>query len=304
VKEAYSDMSGNNRLTVKRIHPFDIFNCVFLGFLAILVIVPFYYTVVLSLIGDQNVYVMNPGILLPPKIDFRNYVLVFKFSDIPRSFLNSFIIVVFGVAYNMFLTITMAYGFSKKKFPGRNFLFNVVVFTMYFGGGLIPFYLLVDSLGLREHLASVIIPVGLSTFNMIILKNFFQEIPPALEESARIDGAGNIRILIQILLPMMGPALATLVLFYSVDRWNEWFLASLFLSKSVLYPIQLQLRQILFTGTSFTIPAGAAVAVNRPVFNTGIQAASIIIIMFPVMMIYPFLQRFFVKGIMIGAIKS
>lgn len=279
---------------------FDYFNFIFLGFLGLLVIFPFYHTVVLSLTTEKE-YMTNPEIMFPKVISFINYRYVFEYSTIFRSFLNSVIIVVAGVAYSMFLTITMAYGFSKKNYPGKNLFMNMVIFTMFFGGGLIPFYLLVDDLHLRDTLASVIIPFGLSVFNMVIMKNFFEQLPKEIEESASIDGAGPIRTLVQILLPLVTPALATLSLFYAVDRWNEWFFSGLFIGKRELFPIQLILRDILFSSNgSINIPQEAGIRS----FSEGIKATSVVIVIVPIMMVYPFLQRYFVKGIVVGAIKS
>lgn len=283
----------------RRTDAFDLFNILFLTLLALLVIIPFYYTVVLSLTSEKA-YMTNPNLLYPKTVSFINYKHVLEFSGIPRSFLNSVFIVVVGVAYSMFLTVTLAYGFSKKSFPGKGFLMNLVIFTMFFSGGLIPFYLLVDDLHLRNSIFAVIIPFGLSVFNMVIMKNFFEQLPKELEESACMDGAGPTRILVQILLPLVMPALATLSLFYAVDRWNEWFFAGLFIGKKEMFPIQLILRDILFSTNSIDIPQEAGVRT----FSQGIKATSVILIMTPIMLVYPFLQRYFVKGIVVGAIKS
>jgi putative aldouronate transport system permease protein len=284
----------------RKIDAFDIFNMVFLGLLGLIVILPFYHTVVLSL-TTEKAYLENPNLLFPETVSLINYKYVFQYSTIFRSFFNSTVIVVAGVAYSMFLTITMAYAFSKKAFPGRNFFINLVIFTMFFNGGLIPFYLLIDSLELREKLLAVILPFGLSVFNMIVMRTFFEQLPKELEESASIDGAGPIRILVQIILPLVMPAVATLSLFYAVERWNEWFFASLFISKKELFPIQLILREILFSSTgSLNIPQEAGIRS----FSEGIKATSVVIVIVPIMMVYPFLQRYFVKGIVVGAIKS
>jgi len=294
---AINKSSKTKRL--KRYNWFDVSNVILLTFLALLVLIPFYYVLVISFVSEAE---YNTSTLLFPKEPIlNNYRSIIFASGLLNSFKNSAFVVVIGVAYNMALTITMSYGLSKKNFPGRALFFNMVIFTMYFSGGLIPYYLLVRNLGLRDSLFSIILPFGLNVFNVIILKNFMQQIPPEMEESAKIDGANPIRILAQIILPMVVPALATLTLFFTVDRWNEWFSAMLFINNRSLYPVQLMLREILTTGSTLqNVPS----EISLKSFGEGIRSASVVVVMFPVMCIYPFLQRYFVKGIMIGAIKS
>ena len=294
------DISRNARIyTKKRVDWFNIVNIIVLTFLALMVIFPFYYVLVVSFVSEAE---YNTSSLLYPKNPITNhYQTIILHSGLLNSFRNSGIVVVLGIVYNMLLTISMSYGLSKKNFPGRALLFNLVIFTMYFSGGLIPYYLLVRNLGLRDSLFSIVLPFGLNVFFMIILKNFMQQIPAELEESAKIDGANQLRILVQIIIPMVVPAIATLILFYSVDRWNEWFSAMLFINNRALYPVQLMLREILTTGSTLqNVPSEIS---YRP-FGEGIKSASVMVVMLPVMCIYPFLQKYFVKGVMIGAIKS
>ena len=240
--------------------------------------------------------------LLPSSPTLKGYKTVFDYPDVWIGYGNSVFYTVFGVIFSMFLTTTLAYGLSKKDYPGRALFQNMVIFTMYFGGGLIPFFLLVKQLGLMNTRWAIVIPSALSVFNMIILRNFFEQLPPDLEEAATLDGAGPLRIFWQIDLPLVKPAMATLVLFYAVGRWNEWFNASLFLGNAKYWPMQLELRQILWSSSSIAenIPPEA----GRPAFSEGLKAAAVMLTMLPIMMVYPFLQRYFVKGVMIGAIKS
>ena len=285
----------------KKIEGFDVFNIIILGILMLAVIMPFYYTTVKSFMTERE-YVHGGLLLWPKDFTWINYEQVFAAKSLIRSFFNTLINVVLGVTYSMFLTTTLAYGLSKKGYPGRNLFQLLIVFTMFFSGGLIPFFLLVKSLGLIGSRFSIILPMGLSVFNMIIMRNFFEQLPHELEEAAEIDGASPLRIFIQIELPLVKPVIATLVLFYSVDRWNEWFYTSLFLPTSRLWPIQLQLRQILQVTRQFMkdIPSEAGL---QP-FSEGLKASAMVITMVPIMLVYPFLQRYFVKGVMIGAIKS
>ncbi|MCI9327713.1 MAG: carbohydrate ABC transporter permease [Lachnospiraceae bacterium] len=285
----------------KKVELFDIVNTLILTFLMVIVLLPFYFTVVRSFMTQQD-FMMNGASLWPEHFTLGNYRDIFVGSNMLRSFRNSVLYTVSGVAFSMFLTTTMAYGLSKKNYPGRALIQNMVIFTMYFGGGLIPFFLLIKDLGMMNTRWAVIIPLSFNVFNLIILRNFFEQLPPDLEESATLDGANPLQIFWCISLPLVKPALATLVLFFAVGRWNEWFHSSLFLGNAQLWPMQLELRQILWSSASFaeSIPA----EVGRLSFSEGIKAAAVMVTMLPIMCVYPFLQKYFVKGVMIGAIKS
>ena len=285
----------------KKIETFDIVNVCVLTLLMLIELIPFYLTIIQSFMTQQE-YIMNSSTLWPKEPTLGNYRDIFVGSTMVRSFGNSVFYTVVGVIFSMFITTTLAYGLAKKGYPGRAFFQNMVIFTMYFSGGLIPFFLLVKQLGLINTRWAIIIPSACSIFNMIILRNFFEQLPPDLDEAATLDGAGPLRIFWTIDLPLVKPAIATLVLFYAVSRWNEWFHASLFLGNAKLWPMQLELRQILWSSSGIVdnIPPEA----GRPAFSEGLKAAAVMVTMLPIMMVYPFLQRYFVKGVMIGAIKS
>ena len=285
----------------KKIETFDIVNVCVLTLLMLIVLIPFYLTIIQSFMTQQE-YIMNSSTLWPKEPTLGNYRDIFVGSTMVRSFGNSVFYTVVGVIFSMFITTTLAYGLAKKGYPGRAFFQNMVIFTMYFSGGLIPCFLLVKQLGLINTRWAIIIPSACSIFNMIILRNFFEQLPPDLDEAATLDGAGPLRIFWTIDLPLVKPAIATLVLFYAVSRWNEWFHASLFLGNAKLWPMQLELRQILWSSSGIVdnIPPEA----GRPAFSEGLKAAAVMVTMLPIMMVYPFLQRYFVKGVMIGAIKS
>lgn len=285
----------------KKVETFDIVNVCVLTLLMLIVLIPFYLTIIQSFMTQQE-YIMNSSTLWPKEPTLGNYRDIFVGSTMVRSFGNSVFYTVVGVIFSMFITTTLAYGLAKKGYPGRAFFQNMVIFMMYFSGGLIPFFLLVKQLGLINTRWAIIIPSACSIFNMIILRNFFEQLPPDLDEAATLDGAGPLRIFWTIDLPLVKPAIATLVLFYAVSRWNEWFHASLFLGNAKLWPMQLELRQILWSSSGIVdnIPPEA----GRPAFSEGLKAAAVMVTMLPIMMVYPFLQRYFVKGVMIGAIKS
>jgi len=286
---------------LKSVTPFDVVVYTGLTLIGLVMVLPFYYTVVVSL-SDQITAISSPNMLIPRVIDFQNYREILQYSTLIASLRNSLFIVVFGVLYNMFLTAITAYGFSKTSFPGKKLIMNLMLLTMYFGGGLIPFYLVVTKLGLQNSLAVMIIPTGFSIFYMLVMKSYFQSIPKELMESARIDGAGEFRVLLQIVLPLSLPILATLSLYYAVDRWNDWFNAMIFISKKDLYPIQLALRDIIGNAQGVkTPPPGINM---KPRYAEGIKMASVVFCMLPILVLYPFLQKYFVRGLLVGAVKE
>lgn len=287
---------------MKRFKLFPIVNFVFLTLLAVVTVFPFYYVLVLSFSNLQD-YLSNSIILFPKSFNFDAYVYVFSRSLLRKGLVNTLLITFFGVLYNMFLTVPMAYALSKR-FPGRNLVLNFVIVTMFFGGGLIPFYLTVsNTLKLSNSLLAVILPYGINSFFMIIMKNYFATLPKELEESARMDGAREMTILWRIILPLSLPILATFTLFYAVDRWNEWFNAMLFMRDESLYTLQLVLRDIVITMTDTQSQQLHDVA-RRQVFNGAVKAATIVIATVPIMLVYPFVQKYFAQGMLVGAIKS
>jgi putative aldouronate transport system permease protein len=285
----------------KKLTAFDIVIYAFLTLGGLMMILPVYYAEVISL-SDQTTALKNPIMLIPGVIDFSSYKIIFEYSTLWMSLINSTLVVAFGVTYNLLLTTLTAYAFSKDSFPGKKLFMNLIVFTMYFGGGLIPFYLLVKNLGLIDHLAVMILPTGLSIFYMLIMKSFFEKLPKDLLESARIDGANEIYVLFKIILPISLPIMATIGLFYAVDRWNDWFNAMIFINDKALYPIQLALRDILgSTEANVKVPPGMNF---KPVYAEGVKMASVIVAMLPIAIIYPFLHKYFAKGLLIGSVKE
>lgn len=280
---------------------FDVLNVIILLLLALVVIIPFYFTIIRSFLTQQE-YVMRGTPLWPETPTIGNYRDIFIGTSMLRSFFNSVLYTVLGTAFSMFLATTMAYGLSKKNYPGRNLFQSMIIFTMYFGGGTVPFFLLLKDLGLYGNRFAVVIALAFNAFNMIILRNFFESLPPDLEEAAMLDGASPLRIFWQIVLPLMKPALATVTLYFVVDRWNEWFWSSLVLIDRNLWPMQLELRQIMWSSSAMA--ADVPAELGRKTYAEGMKAAAVIVTMLPIMCIYPFLQKYFAKGVMIGAIKS
>lgn len=248
--------------------------------------------------------VQHSGLLLYPKgFNFDAYISVFKNPMITLGFSNTLIYVIFGTAVNLMLTSLGAYALSRKDLYWKNIIMLIIVFTMFFSGGLIPFYLTVTHLGLLNKRLALIIPSAINTTNLIIMRTSFKTIPDGIEESATMDGANDFTILFRIVLPLSLPVVAVMTLFYSVSHWNSWFNAMIFLRNRALYPLQLILREILILNSTESMVTDISATEKEPVSET-IKYATIMVSIVPIMMIYPFLQKYFVKGIMIGALKG
>jgi putative aldouronate transport system permease protein len=280
---------------------FTYLNIIVLGIWAIVVIFP-YYSSFLASITTKKEYTLHPLMLFPTTFSIDAYVYLLKASNLLSGYKNTLILLVLGVPYNMVITLCTAYALAHKDYPGKRLFTILVIFTMYFSGGLIPFYLLIKSLGLMNSLAAIILSYGANTFYAILIRNFLQSIPAELEESAKIDGANELKIFIRILLPLTLPILATVILFFAVDRWNEWFNVLLLVRDSKKWTIQIVLRNIVFT--TLDDMTSRVVSVNKPNFSLGLRMAAVFMTMTPIMILYPFVQKYFMKGIMIGAVKG
>lgn len=277
---------------------------VFLSFLALMMIYPFYNVIVVSLTSYQN-STLTGFYILPRGLDFSTYALLFADATVPRGFLVTTIVTLCGTLYCMFLSTTMGYALAKKGYPGRLFFQYFVLFTLFFSG-LIPYYLVVRAAGLIDSIFSMVIPVGINTFYLILMKNYFLTVPASIEESAKIDGANDIVILFRIVLPLSTPILATITLFYAVDRWNEYFNALLFIRSQEKLPIQTILRSLL-VNLEQTISSQMALAIQesrRPVYTQALRMAIVVVTSIPILLFYPYLQKYFAKGIMVGSIKA
>lgn len=300
------DKHGNVHIAKKnRIRRFGVADFVLLALLTLLgliILYPFYNAILVSLVPN-TVYLRYQGLMLwPPEVTMEAYSFTFQSSLIWYGFKNSFLITVIGTVYNMVLTILCAYALTKP-IPGGKVIRFLIVFTMYFSGGLIPFYLLIRDLGLIDTLWSMILPTGINIMYMLIISNYFKSLPPALEESAKIDGATDLRILWSVILPLSLPLLATFTLYYAVERWNEWYNAMLFVKNVENWPLQNVLRTIINDVNMMAtqnIPGQA----KPDIKGDAIKMSSIIIGMAPIMCLYPFLQRYFLSGMTLGAVKE
>ncbi len=287
-----------------KFNAFEIVAIIFLGILALVLLFPFYNVLIVSF-AKYEVVISKPTYLLPISFDFSAYSFILTDKKFLNAFLVTVLVTVSGTALNMLLTLSGAYALSKKTLPGRNFILSAILFTMLFNGGLIPYYLVVKGLGLVNSILVMIIPTGVSTMYLIIVKNYFNTIPASMEESAKIDGANDLYILLKIVLPVSAPIIATFSLFYAVERWNEWWNALIFINESKKIPLQIFLREILISFNDQIGTMGAAIRESKTkVYMQGVQMAAIVVTAIPIICVYPFLQKHFVKGVMIGAIKE
>lgn len=282
---------------------FDTANVVLLCLLSIVTLYPFLYVLFAS-VSRPSEFVQHRGILLWPKgFSLDSYRMVFENPNIIRSYLNTLLYVVVGTTLNIFMTALGAYGLSRKNVMWKSTIMMLIVLTMFFDGGLIPKYLLVKNIGLLDTYWALIIPSAMTTWNLIIMRTAFQGVPVALEESARIDGANDWTILFRVIIPLSLPVIAVMILFYGVWHWNKWFDALIYLRDRNLFPLQLILREILIQNDTNSMMTSVGGGDRMPVGET-IKYATIMVATLPILFLYPFLQKYFVKGVMIGAIKE
>lgn len=282
---------------------FDAVNYVILTCAALATTLPFLYVFAASLATDAEI-AERAFFLIPKTVSTAAYQYVFSSETIFRSILNSVYVTALGTLINLAFTVTMAYPLSRHDLRGRTLVLNMVLFSMLFSGGMIPTYLLVRALGLLDTYWALILPGAISAFNLILVKNFFQEIPAELEEAGRIDGCTDAGVLWRIVLPLSKPVLATFGLFYAVGHWNNFFSALLYLQDSRKWPLQVMLREIvmLSQGTIGDITQLDPTFVMPP--EQSIKMAVIVVGTVPILLVYPFLQKHFVKGVLIGSIKG
>ena len=281
-----------------RIGPLDIIICVILGLFALSIIFPFYYLFIVS-ITPEEIYANNPTLLYTPQVTFEAYINVFKDQKIWNGLGITLILLFGGTAYQMFFTVITGYALSRQNWLGKNFVMNMILVTMFFGGGLIPYYILIRSLHMMDTIWVMIIPGAIDTFNMLLMRNYFASLPKELEESARVDGANDIQIFVKIFLPLSLPMLATVGLFFAVGNWNSWYNGMMFNHSQNIKTLQQVLQDVIMTSSSM-IPNPHPDKIN----TESVKMAAIFFTIIPMMCFYPFLQRYFVKGIVVGAIKG
>jgi ABC-type glycerol-3-phosphate transport system permease component len=268
--------------------------------LALLMIFPFVYVIAVSFSSYKDV--IGGGLILFPKNPTLDaYEKIFQGGIVTRALLVSTTLTLLGTLTNMVLTVTMAYGLTRPSVPGSRFILMLVLFTLLFTAGIIPNYLLVKQLGLINNYAALVLPGAISAFNLVVVRQFFMNIPAELLESARMDGANDLWVLLRIVLPLSKPVLAVIALFYGVGHWNDFFNAVLYLNDADKWPIQVVLRQYVLQGSVLTIPPDPS---TPPPPAQTVQMAVVVVATLPILLVYPFLQRYFTQGVLSGAIKG
>lgn len=284
---------------------FDICNVLIMLLLVFVTLYPLYYVVMCS-VSDSSQLMGSRGMMLLPKgFSLAAYASVFSNPNILTGYRTTLIVVVGGTVLSVFMTAIGAFLITRKQFAIKKVMSYMMVFTMFFGGGMIPTYLLVYKwMHLGDTLWALILPVAISTYNMLIMKSNFESLPDSLEEAAKIDGANDITVLFRIILPLSLPILAVMVLFYGVAQWNSWFQAMLYIRTRAKYPLQLILREILLMNDTSGMSGASAAAGDQYMIGESIKYATIMVATLPILFVYPFIQKYFVKGIMIGAVKG
>ncbi len=278
-------------------------NTILLALLALIVIYPLYFIIIASF-SDPDAVLAGRVILYPVQVTFEGYAKILQRTDVWRGYLNTIIYTVLTVVLSLAVTIPGGWALSRKTIPGKKFLMIYFIIPMFFGGGLIPFYNVMSSLGLINTIWSIILPSILSVWNLFMTRTFFESsIPDGLVEAAKIDGAGEFKIFTLLVLPLSKAILAVMALYYAIGQWNSYFNAMIFLQNENLYPLQLVLKEILIASESTTGGSGETILEQFRTANL-IKYVSVIVSSAPVMLLYPFVQKYFAQGVMIGSLKG
>lgn len=281
---------------------FDVLNVVLMLLVIVVTLFPFYWMAITSL-SDGNAVLRGEVRLWPVKLTLESYKLIFEDPAVPRSMFNSVVYTSVGTVVSLFLTALCAFPLSRARFSGKGVFTWMVTFTMFFSGGLIPLYLLVVRMGLLNSMWALILPFAINPWYMFIMRTAFQEIHHEIYDAAYVDGANDLQIFLRITLPLCKPILATMLLFYAVEYWNDFFRALIFIDERTKWPIQIILRNIVLLGR-FEMTNELAAGSSFRVTEQTIRYATIIVSTLPILAVYPFVQRYFVKGIQVGAIKE
>ena len=273
-----------------------------LGVLAFICLYPFLNVLAYSVSG-YNAVLSGRVTFYPIDFNVDAYKQILGKTQIWMAMRSTVIVTLAGTALSLLLTILSAFALSRKDLPGKSFFTALILFTMYFSGGMIPTFLVVKNVGLFDSLPALFVPQAINVFNFIVMRTFFKNIPESLEEAARIDGASYLKVLIKMILPLSVPIIATIGLFYAVGYWNTYFDALLYIQKPELYTLQLRLRSLLF-GEELNNSNANAEGIGTQVMTQSLKMATVAISTIPILVIYPWLQKYFVKGVMIGSVKG
>lgn len=279
-------------------------NNILLFLLVLVCIYPLLYVAFASFSDAGQLMQFNGALIHPLGFSTSAYEEVLKNKMIWSSYGNTFIYVVLGTAIAMVMTILCAYILSRKNVKIKGLISVILISSMFFNGGMIPTYLAIKSYHMLNTVWAIVLPVAMNAMNVIVMRTSFQSMPTSLEEAAFIDGAGECQVLIKIILPLSKSVLAVIALFYGVAMWNSWFSAAIYLDKREMYPLQLYLREVLINSQTDSMLSGAAAGADRMAISETIKYATIIVSTLPILCVYPFLQKYFVKGVMVGAVKG
>ena len=280
------------------------FSMLLITLFALVCLLPFVYVFFVSFMSYDE-YIANPLKIIPSQIDLHAYRQILDYALIRSSYGVTVFITVVGTALSVFLLIISAYPLSKRELKGRNLVMGLILFTMFFNGGMIPNYILIKDLRLYDRVGALILPGSISAFNLILMKNFIKTtVPDSLEEAARVDGANDLRILFSVVVPLLTPAIATMTIFSAVGYWNSYYSAMMYISDRALWPLQLVLRELVVEDTSAVSPVSQMLISEARSHPFTLKMAAIVITVLPIMAVYPFMQRFFVKGIALGSVKG
>lgn len=278
---------------------------ILLGLVSLIVLYPIYFVLIASFSSPEDV-MLGKVWLWPKSLSIVGYERIFENNELMKGYLNTILYTFIGTLLNVVMTIAAAYPLSRQDFKGRNVFTILIVFTMFFSGGMIPTYLLIKDLGMLDTFWAMILPTAVSVWNILIMRTFFQSsIPRELQEAAFLDGCSNLKLLVRIILPLSGPVLAVMVLFYAVGHWNSYFNALIYLSDRDKYPLQLFLREILIQNQMQNMVDLGSDTYSKSMMEVeAIKYAAVMVTNLPMLILYPFLQKYFIKGVMIGAIKG
>jgi len=289
-------------MLTRKFQLFDAVNILVMIVLIAITLYPLYYMAIISVSGGTAV-ISGKVHILPVDLNFDAYRFIFSDPTILRSYANTLLYTSMGVVINLVMTALCAYPLSRKHFYGRHFFSLFIVITMFFNAGMIPLYMVVLKFGMINTIWAVLIPTAVNAFYMILMRTFFENIPEELLEAAKMDGLGEYRTLFQIVLPISKPVMATMFLFYAVYHWNSFFPAMIYLNEKKLYPLQIILRNIVVAG-DLSDQANSATDINFTMLSQNIKYAVVFVAILPIISVYPFLQKYFVQGSMLGSVKG
>ena len=290
--------------SLKKIKPSDVIVFIIITAINFIMLYPFVNIIAVSL-SSAKAYSLNPMMIFPREITFTAYKIILQSATLKSAYINTIIITVAGTLISLLLYVTAAYPLSRKEFRGRGVIMKLIIFTMLFNGGLIPNFLLIKSIGLYDTLTALVVPMLFSAFNLVLIKNYFEALPSSLLESAKLDGVNEFMMLWKIVLPLSKAIISTIGLFVAVEYWNSYFNAVVYTSSMNKWTLQLMLRELIMGASLGEVSNVSEMAIMlRKLPTDSIKYSALVITALPILCLYPFAQKYFVSGVMIGAVKG